>query len=72
VLGQWTWVAKSTGPENYILAVDFLAAFLVDFAVVAFFLVDFAGASAANDTEPRTRPRPRAMLMIFFIMFGSP
>jgi len=61
---------QAASPGNYILAVDLAA--LVDFALVVFALVAFAGASAANDTEPRTRPRPRAMVIIFFMLVKSP
>jgi hypothetical protein len=35
-------------------------------------LVAFAGASAANDTAPSTSPRPRAMVISFFIIVISP
>jgi len=61
----------SQSPENYILAVDFLAA-LVDFlAVLVDLVVDLSAAKVA-EVRPRMSPRPMAMLAIFFIVFSSP
>ena len=62
---------RQSNPENYILAVDFLGA-LVDFLEVLVDLVVDLSAAKVAVVRPRMRPRPMAMLAIFFIVLISP
>ena len=65
---------RQSGPENYILEVDFVLAALVDFAlaVLVDLVVDFVVCAKVAVVRPRMRPRPRAMLAILFIVLISP